>query len=303
MSLCFAGDSIPQKMKNFSHYDTSLFCLTASQILYAYIFAPFSLPASYMQFLMRAGQKDKRVLGALTSVATGVSMSRPAVESYCIQHGIDHTQVLDLPFTPGGVNSLQKDHLCHLMHPGESCAKHYVKFTLQHAFSIGIPLYVPVTMVSMLIWHRKKVFDNPVETLKRIIKSSVRSALFLAMYCGNAWAMQCLLRYFNILSPKSVWFFIGLAAGLPILLEDKARRLELAIYCASPALQSLYTCGIRYNYMPRVPNVRYWRQATQYHVMALFVWSMGVIMSAHQKDKGHLQPTFSQILKNLMGLN
>ena len=61
------------------------------------------------------------------------------------------------------------------------------------------------------------------------------------------------------------------------------------------AVQSFYTCGIMYKYIPRVPNTRYWRDATGYHVMLMFSFSMAVIMSAHQKDQGHLQVTFSQV--------
>lgn len=34
-----------------------------------------------------------------------------------------------------------------------------------------------------------------------------------------------------------------------------------------PALQSFYTCGIMYKMIPRIPNTRYWRDATEYHVM------------------------------------
>ena len=230
-------------------------------------------------------------------------MNRQQVAAYCAKQGIDPQRVLELPFTPGGSNARQLDHMCCLMHPGQSCGEHYIRFTAKHVLSVGIPLYIPVSIISQLIWRRKKMFDEPVKTMERIIKSSIRSALFLALYCGNAWGVQCLLRRFNLLSHWSPWLIVGPMAGLPILLEEKSRRLELAIYCASPALQSFYTCGIMYGMLPRVPNTRYWRAATQYHVMAMFIFSMGVIMSAHQKDKGHLQPTFSQILKNLMGIS
>jgi len=296
------GDQIPTPLREFQHYDTGLFCLTACQILYAYIFEPTSLPPSYMAFLLRAGGKHSTVLNAMKAVCTGASMNREAVGAYCAKAGINALPVLALPFTPGGNNAAQI-HACHLLHPGQSCTGHYATFTAKHVLSVGMPLYIPVSIVSQLIWRRKKMFEDPVKTIKHTLKSSIRSALFLALYCGNAWAACCFLRYFNICSRRTAWLFIGPMAGLPILLEEKSRRLELAIYCASPALQSFYTCGIMYGMLPRVPNTRYWRSATQYHVMVLFVFSMGVIMSAHQKDKGHLQPTFSQILKNLMGLN
>ena len=43
--------------------------------------------------------------------------------------------------------------------------------------------------------------------------------------------------------------------------------------------------------------------ASQYHVLTLFGFAMGVIMTAHEMDMSHLQPTFEQILKNLLGIN
>ena len=45
------------------------------------------------------------------------------------------------------------------------------------------------------------------------------------------------------------------------------------------------------------------RGASEFHVLQLFGFAMGVIMTTHELDMSHLQPTFERILKNLVGIN
>lgn len=40
-------------------------------------------------------------------------------------------------------------------------------------------------------------------------------------------------------------------AGLCALLESKSRRLELALYCLTPTIQSIYACCIKFKYINR----------------------------------------------------
>lgn len=50
---------------------------------------------------------------------------------------------------------------------------------------------------------------------------------------------------------------VGPAAGAATLLESRSRRLELGIYCMSPAIQSFYLCMRKYGYLPKIHYVSY----------------------------------------------
>jgi len=129
----------------------------------------------------------------------------------------------------------------------------------------------------------------------RVSQSVLRSATFLSLYCANAWGMQCFSRRAGLLTSANVPFFMAVSAGPSILLEEKNRRLELAMYCLSPTIQALYNIARESGYIRR--------SAAEFHVLQMFGFAMGVIMTAHEMDMSHLQPTFEQILKNLLGLN
>ena len=60
-------------------------------------------------------------------------------------------------------------------------------------------------------------------------------------------------------------------------------------------LQALYNMGREAGF--------YSLAAEEGHIATMFAIAMGVIMAGHEMDLGHLQPTFEQILKNLLGLN
>lgn len=271
-----------QAVSEWANFDTALFSATAGVILGSYLCAPSVLPKSYLAFLQRAGFKDPRVIGALEATLRGKSYDMSEVKSFCSEQG-------------HACDALHPPSMCELIHPDMGCGEHYLRYYLSHMMGFSLRFYLPLNVVSTLVFNRKKLKDNPKGTVARVLKSVVRSASFLSLYCANAWAMQCFTRRAGLLSVYNVPFFMAISAGPSILLEDKGRRLELAMYCLSPTLQACYNLGMQKGFIhPRLE---------EFHVLQLFGFAMGVIMTAHEMDMSHLQPTFEQILKNLLGLN
>lgn len=62
----------------------------------------------------------------------------------------------------------------------------------------------------------KRLVTEPLQSLYQTLKSTVRSALFLSIYCGNAWFAVCLLRKLNMLSPAALYVTVGILAGMYI---------------------------------------------------------------------------------------
>ena len=131
--------------------------------------------------------------------------------------------------------------------------------------------YLPLNIISTLIFNRKRLFSQPGPTILRVAKSVLRSACFLSLYCGNAWFFQCIFRRLGILYVWMVPIAMAGASGLTILLEEKTRRLELAMYCLSPTLQALYNMAMQ--------NGLIKRSAQKGHVVQMFCIAMGVIMT------------------------
>lgn len=283
-------DWFPQWLKDLKHIDTGLFTLTACQILYCYIMHPDCLPPSYLKFLLMAGRKDPRVIKCLADVGGRVPPDLPSLETYA--------KSIDLPWdqvklcSPEGC-SPQTYPLCDIMHPNLSCVGHYREFVFRHFLEYSLRFYVPLNLVSLLLFQRAKLLQSPIKALKHVASSCARSAMFLSLYCGNAWLVQCMLRHWNIYNGFTTWLLGGFFPGLMVLLETKSRRLELALYCMSPTIQSLYVWCLKHKYINRVPHID----------AGIFAIAMGIIMMGHQGTNKNLQPTLKRIMHALMGIH
>merc|ERR1740117_363918 len=213
-------------------------------------------------------------------------MNAVDIKQYCDEKGIDFGA---LPTLDANVPQTV---LCDIMHPNASCWSHYLQYLAKHFFQYSVRFYVPLNIVSVLLFQRQRFMKNPGLSMYYLVKNCTYSSAFLAMYCGNAWLAQCVMRQLNICSGTSIWLFGGSLAGLSVLNEQRSRRMELALYCMSPMIQSAYACGVDWRVLPRVPNVE----------ACMFSLAMGTLMMAHQHD-GQMQPTLQMIMKGLMGIN
>jgi len=275
----------PVGIKSYAHGDVILMSLSAAQILYAYIVRQDSVPKSYKHFLLGAGRKDQRIISAVRSVAMSEHQNLVELRQYARQHGI-YVNLNPNSFT-------QKHPVCDLMHPEMSCPEHWIRYVVAHFFEYGVRFYGPLNFVTLVLFQRKKLVTDPLRSLLKLVQMCAHSASFLAFYCGNAWFAQCLLRSGGVYSTVTTWIFGGLAAGPAILLEQKSRRMEIALYCMSPALQSAYNNAVDFGWIPRVPNV----------TTFIFCIASGILMTAHQKGDHMVQPTLARATKLLMGVD
>jgi hypothetical protein len=69
------------------HGDVLLMCLACSQILYAFIMEPSSLPPSYVRFILRQGDKDPRVWAGIRELASRTRAADAAARSSGLSGG------------------------------------------------------------------------------------------------------------------------------------------------------------------------------------------------------------------------
>jgi hypothetical protein len=121
---------------------------------------------------------------------------------------------------------------CPIVHPGRTCAEDHVWYFPRNYIK-ALRLYLPVYLV-MLLFTKKR---NPLH----FIENLGRSSLFLAAYCTIAWSSACYY-YKSTNGPVNRFNLMGHTwlAGLATLIEREGRRNELAAYCATYALDSIY---------------------------------------------------------------
>jgi hypothetical protein len=275
----------PKRLKEFQHGDTVLMMLSACQVLFGYIFEQDTLPPSYLKFLLGAGRMSKPVIHSVAHVGRGL----PFREGYATYAN---------KIVPGVMKRVvtgQKYPVCGVMHPGQSCGGHYCSFVWNHLIKYSLMMYLPLNLTSVVLFRRKQLVQDPLKLLKKVVTSCVRSASFLSVYCGNAWLAQCVLRSLNMYSGLTSWLAVGVSAGSAVLLEQPNRRIELAIYCMSPALQSFYKCMRKWGYIGKIHHIE----------LLMFGFAMGLIMYFHEKNQKHLNqhyPTLSKIMKGMFGI-
>eukprot|EP01121_Diplochlamys_sp_Union-15-3_P019753 TRINITY_DN7517_c0_g1_i1.p1 TRINITY_DN7517_c0_g1~~TRINITY_DN7517_c0_g1_i1.p1 ORF type:complete len:283 (-),score=2.84 TRINITY_DN7517_c0_g1_i1:28-876(-) len=181
-------------------------CLSAAQILSAWIVAPHELSPTYLKFLNHHGGQSRELLNSLTSINC----------------------------TP-----------CTVLHPGISCTKHFPIFFVD-GFLRALRVYTPLYLAFLLFSGNKSILN--------FVKNVVRSSAFLSAYCALSWLSACIF-YNTTQQPVGrlqllLHTWLG---GLATLLERPSRRPELAVYCATYALESIYRHFRNRGIFPRLP--------------------------------------------------
>merc|ERR1712194_362660 len=126
-------------------------------------------------------------MGSLNDTVRGQPWDQTKVASFMSDNPL-------VVLTPGDTNH----QMCELIHPGLSCQSHYGDYFLRHMTGFSLRFYLPLNIISTLIFNRKRLVEQPKETAIKVTKSVLRSATFLSLYCANAFAMQCFARRIGV---------------------------------------------------------------------------------------------------------
>jgi hypothetical protein len=133
---------------------------------------------------------------------------------------------------------------------------------------------------------------SPLSFLKRSVRNTIRSGLFLVAYVVGYQAQICTQRklvqrgWFS--KDHRFWYYLfGLSTALSILIEDKKRRSELGMYVAPKAIHSLYQI---------ITEHKKWIPRWDHMNVAIFSGSMATIMSFYVSEPERLS---SMMLRTL----
>ena len=251
------------------HGDTALMCLSASVILYCFIMQPEALPRSYVRWITRQGGVEPWVWQAIREQALNNTHQTPN-QPLKMLRGTRFESITSHPPTP-----------CHFWHPGKSCS-HHVFGNLLSSFIRSLRVYAPVYVLPAIIVHRLNLLSKPFEIWPKVAAGVFRSSLFLTFYIALAFGGACAGFHLTGINTgpviaASIWM-----GGLATLVEKPSRRLELALFSTSRALESLATALVNTQWIPSIPHID----------VILFSAGCGMLMHCYGDNRGRHRDCF-----------
>ena len=218
---------------------------------YAYVMRPETLNPGYHRFIVNLGPFPNVILDEVRKNCRGQPINADAVAKYIESTGGPEAlaacgDFLSTPFP---------DYIPVRMNKPGSMANTAI-FGALGAFlgcAKGIfPVYFGLTLVPTVVLKFNKFMRRPFSTLGRSTISALRSTSFLAGLCGSylgiVMVQRSILRLFGWRDHKFIYWAAGFMSGWFILLEEKHRRSELALFGFPRAIDSLFRITMEHTF-------------------------------------------------------
>lgn len=133
---------------------------------------------------------------------------------------------------------------------------------------------------------------RPVTQVKRSFKAALRSTLFISFLICTFKSGMC--SYYNILPAwknKPFVYPMAFFASLWIFLENKSKRVELALFVLPKAVQSVYMIMIDSGFICDLPGIE----------IAAASFSMSIIMSLYQLEPHNISQLLYKVMRATIG--
>ncbi len=267
--------------------DVLLMCVSSMIMLHNWMYNPRTLDPAYSAFLTKHSQVHSVVRKGLADQQVGLPIDFAAINEIRAKKGL-HLE-LATPLS----NGVDYDKWApgELLHPGKGMLRYFLKF-FYNAMKNSIPVYLPVFAMPIVLFYPGVLIKRPVDTLQRVLKGVLRSSVFLSLYCAGGITTITLLRsigmtFANMGTYSQLVFpLAGFVGGSATLLEKKSRRIELALYVMSKAVEG------RWNQAVRDKLVTPFQDGD----VLVFMYCLAIIMHAYQKHAGKLRDTYKALI-------
>ncbi|KAL1919600.1 uncharacterized protein VTP21DRAFT_1531 [Calcarisporiella thermophila] len=284
------------------HGDTAAMVLSCQEVMYAWFYEPNRLPKSYSKWITNMADMDVRLLEALRLMRKGKIRyrQRTGFEEFLCDYAEERGMPRDL------ANTILHDQVsCRVVHGGlrGGCEVH-AAYIWGRGFIKSLGIYLPVHLLPSLLFRHRKFVQNPIDSLRRVLLGSFRSSSFLATFIMLSWYGVCLIR--SRVGPVLGLKYDGLEyagvvlgtwlCGLSVLIENKHRRGEMALYVANRAL-------LTNPFMSRVLAVLQRHQPVLYRIVreggeiGLFASGLALALTALRYNEKMVRPTIRGFLK------
>ncbi|GAA5926457.1 hypothetical protein JCM3775_001023 [Rhodotorula graminis] len=233
------------------HCETLVFWTASSKIMTAWFYKPELLPPSYGKWILQLARMDPRLLQLLRYARAGrfVYGKKPDAEVLEMCTAIAKHAGKDASLVnPALIERLD----CSFVHGrlgAGSCEQNALK-RWARAFLDCLLIYLPVHAIPPLLFNFRRLLRSPTSSLLRILVAASRSSAFLATFVASVYLGVCLTRTrLPQLARGAIaqqpldagWcVVVGCAmCGASVLIENKRRRREMALYCAPRALYAI----------------------------------------------------------------
>ncbi|TKA55385.1 hypothetical protein B0A53_02309 [Rhodotorula sp. CCFEE 5036] len=230
--------------------DTALFCVSSYQIMRCWFNKPHLLPSAYSNWILRLARMDPNVLQLLRYAWEGRFVYGQKADADVLKVCENAATRAGLPLSAMDPSQIRRID-CSVVHHsigGGTCEQNALKRWIW-AFLDALAIYLPVHAIPPLLFNFRRVLSQPGMSAKRILQAACRSSAFLATFVASIYAAVCLVRTRlpqAIASIPQQPLDGGLAVqlgclvcGLSVLIENKHRRKEMALYTAPRALYAL----------------------------------------------------------------
>ncbi|KAG0148101.1 hypothetical protein CROQUDRAFT_655227 [Cronartium quercuum f. sp. fusiforme G11] len=297
--------------------DILLFQLSCWRIMWCWFYKPQRLPPTYVKWITALAEMDYRLLRLIRVGRAGkyvYGMKPPSEEISKISRAIAADMGLDARLgDPELISKLS----CGIVHgklgASESCLVNSGRRWVQ-AWRRAMCLYLPVFTVPTILFNRQKWLTSPVHTLLNILLGSSCSAAFLSSFVALTWSGVCIGRSDTLrsllnklhrrpITSTTLDFYVAphlgsFLAGLSIVIENKKRRGEMALYVA---MRALYAAIDEVLPAKLLRNIKRHQWVSVLVERLTFALSIGTITSAVVHNPDHVRGVVKGIMSFAVG--
>lgn len=284
----------PLEKISLKHWDSMMFAVSSGTIMWAWFYLPGRLPDAYGKWIDSAARVDSRLIDALRAARAGKwkygeeggDALRP-LQNMCKDYGwpmewSNPKETVPLP--------------CEMVHQGtgRSCHGHAIGRFL-HTFRFALAANLPIQLIAKVLIHR----CLSLRLSRLVAQETLRSSSFLAAFVATMYYSICLSR--TLVGPRLASYatispqrwdsglsvaIACVASGTSILIEEKRKRRELAMFVAPRALATLIS---------RPYDLKTWRRER-----LAFSVSVATLFSCVKTENGAVRGIFGRVLKNII---
>ncbi|KAI9202590.1 uncharacterized protein BJ171DRAFT_177851 [Polychytrium aggregatum] len=281
------------KSRGIFHFhmgDTLIFALSTAQIMYSYVVQPHTIPKVYYNFIVSISPIPDDILKLVRRNVKEIPI--PSIDF--IQAARAHHGTARALSVASELSSLPSIIPCDIVHPStSSCTQHGLRTFFRVVIRI-LPVHLGLNVVPMILLKHKDFIKTPLAVVQKAISNSAVSTTFLATFTWLYMTLACGTRRladFGLMKQdhRYNYWLIGLLASSAILIEDKRRRSELAMYVVPRGLVALYTVMYERKWMIRIPHFD----------LGMFSVAMGVLIAFYQTEPTAMSSLIYKILKSI----
>ncbi|CAE6466686.1 unnamed protein product [Rhizoctonia solani] len=308
--------------------DVMVFSLCCGQIMYAFLLSPTTIPRSYRVWIQRASKvpaacvrmnhdltrTGKFNLDDIKELISWEVRVFPVIKEYGLTHcNRQKTTPANrdrlMARLEGATKGSFGPHFapCAAVHPWFDSCRSVPLDRFITVSSWMFPIYGALHFIPMILFKQGEFMRHPWKMLKRSAYGTARSSAFLGVFVMIYQTYFCFkhnlylaarLKYippnlrFAFISRAS-WWLGGFLSGLSLLVEDKRRRGELAMYVLPRGLESAWGVMRRRGWVPIVPGGE----------NLLCAVGMALVMATYQTSPQHLSGMVRRIMYQFIGPN